>query len=193
MLQVAYPQTASGLLVISGTGCIALSKDASGTVRKLGGWGRMLGDEGGGYWLGLEALKHYAKATDRLVSQGPLFEAIRSEIVRLAGEHFADFRSALYSGTVSPAHFAKIVFDQSHDPAAEAIISRGVGALAELVRALLSRADRKIDSVVTLHGSVATDPLFVELFRSECGGGTEIRTISSVDAVVAALGEAERS
>jgi len=46
-----------GILVISGTGSVAIGQDGQGRVARTGGWGYLLGDEGSGYSIGREALR----------------------------------------------------------------------------------------------------------------------------------------
>ncbi|HEY1388746.1 MAG TPA: BadF/BadG/BcrA/BcrD ATPase family protein [Ktedonobacterales bacterium] len=53
-----------GVAVISGTGSIALGRDAQGTLVRVGGWGHVLGDEGSGFSIGREALQCAVRAAD---------------------------------------------------------------------------------------------------------------------------------
>jgi N-acetylglucosamine kinase-like BadF-type ATPase len=53
-----------GVAVISGTGSIALGRDAQGTLARVGGWGHVLGDEGSGFGIGREALQCAVRAAD---------------------------------------------------------------------------------------------------------------------------------
>ena len=46
-----------GCIVISGTGSVALARDASGREKQTGGWGYLFGDEGSGWWIGVELLR----------------------------------------------------------------------------------------------------------------------------------------
>ena len=46
-----------GLLVVAGTGSIAVARDRRGRWRRAGGWGQLLGDEGSGFWIGRAALR----------------------------------------------------------------------------------------------------------------------------------------
>lgn len=46
-----------GALLIAGTGSGAYAADARGRVRRCGGWGPLLGDDGSAFWLGREALR----------------------------------------------------------------------------------------------------------------------------------------
>ncbi|WP_372508536.1 BadF/BadG/BcrA/BcrD ATPase family protein, partial [Mycobacterium palustre] len=41
-----------GVVLIAGTGVVALAIDADGSLRRADGWGAWLGDEGGGAWIG---------------------------------------------------------------------------------------------------------------------------------------------
>lgn len=50
-------EEASGILLIAGTGSIAIGQDRTGHVRRAGGWGYLLGDEGSGYALAREAIR----------------------------------------------------------------------------------------------------------------------------------------
>ncbi|MCF7946915.1 MAG: hypothetical protein K9K80_03200 [Spirochaetia bacterium] len=45
-----------GYCLISGTGSLALGRQMDGTVKRAGGLGYMLGDEGSAWWIGHEAL-----------------------------------------------------------------------------------------------------------------------------------------
>lgn len=56
---------ADGLILISGTGSVLFGKSGN-KIYRVGGWGRILGDEGSGYWIGLQALKQIVKEYDLL-------------------------------------------------------------------------------------------------------------------------------
>jgi N-acetylglucosamine kinase-like BadF-type ATPase len=52
------------MVIISGTGSVAYARNRSGDVRRVGGLGAQLGDEGSGYALGRAALGAAGKAAD---------------------------------------------------------------------------------------------------------------------------------
>lgn len=56
--------TGPGVLLMVGTGSILWGRDPEGGEIRIGGWGSLLGDEGSGYWLALEALRRVARASD---------------------------------------------------------------------------------------------------------------------------------
>jgi len=53
-----------GLLVVAGTGSIVLGRDARGRVRRAGGLGPLIGDEGSAFWLGREWVRATARGDD---------------------------------------------------------------------------------------------------------------------------------
>jgi N-acetylglucosamine kinase-like BadF-type ATPase len=62
---VEFPdQQNAGVLVIAGTGSHAVTRAPGGVVFHAGGWGPALGDEGSGYWIGREAVRHALRARD---------------------------------------------------------------------------------------------------------------------------------
>ena len=53
-----------GVLLIAGTGSIALALNSSGKMIRAGGWGPTFSDEGGGFWIGQEAIRAALRALD---------------------------------------------------------------------------------------------------------------------------------
>jgi glucosamine kinase len=53
-----------GILLLAGTGSVAFGRSPTGTIARAGGWGPVIGDEGGGTWIGRRALGVVAAAAD---------------------------------------------------------------------------------------------------------------------------------
>ena len=53
-----------GVVCVAGTGSIAFGVNRAGERARAGGWGHLLGDEGSGYAIGLEALRAVCRASD---------------------------------------------------------------------------------------------------------------------------------
>jgi N-acetylglucosamine kinase-like BadF-type ATPase len=53
-----------GVVLVAGTGSIAYGKNAEGLAARAGGWGYLLGDEGGGFWIGRSALSAAVRQFD---------------------------------------------------------------------------------------------------------------------------------
>ena len=125
-----------GITVIAGTGSSIMCKTAQGSVELIGGWGRVLGDEGSGYFIGLEALKAVARDYDGISGA----EALRNA---LGGRYGLGSRyriiEAVYRQQFPVASLAPLVFDlaaQSDDVSRD-ILNRAAALLADQVGAAL--------------------------------------------------------
>lgn len=67
---------APGVLLIAGTGSIALGRNAAGRDRRVGGLGWRMGDQGSGHWIGLRALEAVGAMQDGLGPTTLLTEAL---------------------------------------------------------------------------------------------------------------------
>ncbi|RPI68853.1 MAG: hypothetical protein EHM47_14030 [Ignavibacteriales bacterium] len=65
-----------GSILISGTGSIMFGKDAKGTIHRVGGFGRFIGDEGSGYSIGKKGLAALSKFYDGRGSKTVLSELV---------------------------------------------------------------------------------------------------------------------
>jgi N-acetylglucosamine kinase-like BadF-type ATPase len=63
-----------GILVVAGTGVIVAGRSTDGTIYGTAGFGPILGDEGSGYWIGLEGIKAGLWARDREMKTSLLTE-----------------------------------------------------------------------------------------------------------------------
>jgi glucosamine kinase len=54
----------AGVLLVAGTGSVAFARGPTGTFARCGGWGSVIGDEGGGAWLGRRALSVVTASAD---------------------------------------------------------------------------------------------------------------------------------
>ncbi len=63
-LLLAAAGASTGVAVIAGTGSAAWGINAAGEQARAGGWGYRLGDEGSGYWLVREAVRHSLRRMD---------------------------------------------------------------------------------------------------------------------------------
>ena len=92
-----------GILLIAGTGSIAYARAPDGRFDRCGGWGPVLGDEGGGAWIGRRALNVAAAAADGREPDTALLPA-------LLGVIGADEPSAMitWAANARPADFAAL-------------------------------------------------------------------------------------
>ncbi|MDQ0144807.1 MULTISPECIES: N-acetylglucosamine kinase [Pseudarthrobacter] len=75
-LLLAAGRATTGVAVIAGTGSAAWGRNADGGEARAGGWGYLLGDEGSGYWLGREAVRHSLRRMNQGLPVDQLTEAL---------------------------------------------------------------------------------------------------------------------
>ena len=92
-----------GILVSAGTGSIAYARDPAGAIRRAGGYGWQLGDEGGGYWLGRRALDVAARSQDGRGEGSTLLARLLSA---LGLQHFDDL--VRWAAMATPAQMAAL-------------------------------------------------------------------------------------
>ncbi len=128
----AFP-SGPGVLLLLGSGSAVWGRDPEGREVRVGGWGVLLGDEGSGYWLGLQGLRAVAAATD---GRGPatLLKPMLLERLHLPdAPALIPWMAGAQKGEV--AALAPKVFEAASrgDPAATSVVER---ALAEIRRHL---------------------------------------------------------
>lgn len=75
-LLLAAGGASSGVAVIAGTGSAAWGRNGHGEEARAGGWGYLLGDEGSGYWLGREAVRHSLRRMNQGLEPDELTRAL---------------------------------------------------------------------------------------------------------------------
>jgi glucosamine kinase len=146
-----------GILVIAGTGSNAIGRTVSGSLVSAGGWGPVLGDEGSGYWIGLEAIRAALRAQDHAEVYPPaganpadtLASVLLSEIqahwnLASLGDLVALANLRAPSSTSAPPDFAALAPVVAHcaaqgNPLAACVLQRAGEELANLVALVLRK------------------------------------------------------
>ena len=119
-----------GVVLIAGTGVVALAIGADGALRTADGWGPWLGDEGGGAWIGAAGLRAALRAHDGRGPSTTLLDAARARFGA------PQTWPAQLTGAAALASFAPDVLAAEGDAAALAIVSAAAEALAATARAV---------------------------------------------------------
>ena len=131
----------AGVLVLAGTGSMALGRDGRGRYARAGGWGPLLGDEGSAFWIGREWLRAtmgttgFARARRILRSADP--------VARIASLAPGVLRSAR-RGTGD----------------ARRIVARSQDALADLLVEVSRELRLEAPILVSWSGGLLADPRF---------------------------------
>ncbi len=99
-----------GFILISGTGSIASALKNNGTVVRAGGWGHVLGDEGSGYWIGMQGLARGIASAEGRDEKSLLPELIRSFYTVTSFRELFPFVYTKFD-KAKIASFANIVFE----------------------------------------------------------------------------------
>ena len=147
-----------GVAVLAGTGSIALARDAFGHEARSGGYGYLVSDDGGAFWIGREAITACLQAFDGLGPRTALTSAVLEHTRQRA---VPDLVAWLYRGRQPVERVAALapVVSQTanlHDAVARAILERAGAALADLAWAAARQ----------LWPTTPPDPLEV----ARCGG-----------------------
>ena len=138
-IELAYRANFSegeGILLYAGTGSVAFAIDNLSNSHQIGGWGYLLGDEGAGYWIGREAIRHAMFDIETKAEFEP--KSLTSEILDvIGGKDWSSVKSFVYSQERSViASLSKLVNTSAEagDVDAIRIIRKAAGHLAYLVR-----------------------------------------------------------
>jgi N-acetylglucosamine kinase-like BadF-type ATPase len=156
-----------GIVIIAGTGSIALYRTESGNLLRAGGWGRVLGDEGGGFAIARDALNAVMRQHDG-----------RSEKTLLTPKALAHFGvsspdeliSKVILDRIEIASFAPKVFEAvvERDRVAHSVIVKNANELVELARVLTMQSRPKTRlPVIPMGGLLETDNVYGKMVREK--------------------------
>jgi glucosamine kinase len=145
-----------GVLLISGTGSVAVGRGPAGAVDRCGGWGPTFGDEGGGSWIGRRALSVVAASSDGREPDTSLTGAI------LTAAQVGEVRDLVaWAAAATPAQLAALApavmsVAEAGDLRANSLLSLAVEELALHVRTLARRlfGDERAAVPVALAGGL---------------------------------------
>ena len=141
-----------GVVIVAGTGSIAYGRDAEGRAARSGGWGYVLGDEGGGFWIGRAALNAVVRQFD---GRGPVTSLTERVLMAMQLESPTDLIHAVYAGGLHRYAIAGIapVVQQAADAGdavAADIVSRAGIELAAAASSVIARLEMRGDPFPTL-------------------------------------------
>jgi glucosamine kinase len=132
----AFP-SGPGILLVAGTGSMAHGRSEGGREARTGGWGPLLGDEGSGYSIALEALRSVVRARDGRGPETALTALLLGELGLAAEEALVSWSAEASKGQVAALAPTVIRAALGGDPVALDIEARAVEALRQHVLALV--------------------------------------------------------
>lgn len=155
-----------GICVIAGTGTVAMSFERNGCIRRSGGWGAPLSDEGSGFWIGAELIRQYLRWIDGTGPNNDIFSVFRESFSDCSPEQTAAELGSLQPDRV--AEWAKAVFDHAESNSQCRQIVRTAGQkAAELAISVYKKSafDLEQEIVIAESGSLFKNDLYENSFR----------------------------
>jgi N-acetylglucosamine kinase-like BadF-type ATPase len=157
-----------GVVVIAGTGVVAYGRLDSGEEARSSGWGYLIGDEGSGYWIGIEAIRAACRASDGRGEATALARRIPED---LQVHDLAALHRKLYAQEVSRsaiAALAAVTADAARagDVVAVRLLQRAGQELAQAALAVIVRLGRLDAGLPIYHtgGVFRAGPLILDDF-----------------------------
>ena len=141
-----------GIVIVAGTGSISYGRDAKGRAARSGGWGYVLGDEGGGFWIGRAALHAVVREFD---GRGPRTTLTDRVLAAMHLDRPTDLIHAVYAGGLhryAIADIAPVVHQAADagDAVAADIVSRAGVELAAAATSVITRLEMRGEQFPTL-------------------------------------------
>jgi N-acetylglucosamine kinase-like BadF-type ATPase len=156
-----------GVGLICGTGAICFGRNAEGQTARADGWGYLLGDDGSGFSIGRDAMRHILRAHDGRGPATALSEAVLGHWSLPDASALLDY---VYLQEASPATIASLAAVVNR--AAEA----GDGVALEILR------DAGSELALTLHAVVRRLGLDANSAATPCALAGSVLTRSSLTA-----------
>jgi N-acetylglucosamine kinase-like BadF-type ATPase len=179
-LLLAAGGASTGVAVIAGTGSAAWGKNDAGEEARAGGWGYLLGDEGSGYWLGREAVRHSLRRMNQGLEPDQLGRALLDSVgVEEPGKLIALFHSP-DTGRRYWAQQARLVVEAADagDETSTALVNQAGRDLADLAEQAVRQLG--LDGPVILGSGLGMNvPRLQEAFKAKLAesGITDVRIL----------------
>ncbi|HEY1210081.1 MAG TPA: BadF/BadG/BcrA/BcrD ATPase family protein [Terracidiphilus sp.] len=135
-----------GILQIAGTGSNTIGRAPDGSRESAGGWSSRLGDEGSGYWIGVNSLRRALHAYDQMFDQAQPPQILR-KVGEIWGTPNLDDLINLGDSTPGPdfAALAPAISElaDAGDPVAKETLAQAAADLVDFVLLVRAKLRRK--------------------------------------------------
>jgi N-acetylglucosamine kinase-like BadF-type ATPase len=154
-----------GIGTISGTGSNVFGIGPEGRPWRAGGWGHLLGDEGSGYWLGVQSIKAALRHRE---ASGPETALGKALVEFFAAPSVEALAARIYAKPLTKGEIAAFATETAKlavrgDAVARGLYERGARELGEQIAAVIRQTGLTGDFPVGLIGSAfKAGAVFVE-------------------------------
>lgn len=167
-LLLANARAVAGILAIAGTGSNVLARGTDGRMVQVGGRGTLLGDDGSGYMIASEALRHAARAQDGWGPETTLTEALPRAAKLACFDDLITWGAKASKRDIAALVRAVLSCAQAGDAVARECVAREAALLADQVHAAARRLGNDaaaLPCVYGVGGLFETYTLFVDCFN----------------------------
>ncbi len=148
-----------GIVILVGSGSVAIGKNRIGESVRVGGWGRDAGDEGGEYWLIKKMLEVFTKEIDGRYDRGNLYHILMPLLSIESDMEFHNFsfrNLESYGVTFDDLLdvFIKSAYEDSH---VKDILKEGVQEYKRMIEAIQEKTGYETPISVSYMGQIFHD------------------------------------
>lgn len=155
-----------GAVLIAGTGSVIFGKDKSGRIHRAGGFGRVIGDEGSGYSIGVKTLRTIAAVLDGRDNPNEMFNQFKT-IFHINSED--DLISLIHNPGFDAASIALFTIRCADDnvKVAEKILNDEAGELIKQVKAIKIKMKEDPLKLAMIGSLVENDNFYSKLMKEK--------------------------
>lgn len=155
-----------GSLLIAGTGSVIFGKDRNHKIHRVGGFGRLIGDEGSGNTIGRRGLNMVAKEFDERGDKTLLTEILLRDF---GINDSAQLITEVYRNNFDLASFAPKVIEaaQNGDACANRILEEESDELLFHVKSIFKMIGEETLKLCLMGGTIATENYYSEMFKKK--------------------------
>lgn len=149
-----------GIILISGTGSICYGRNKEGKVKRAGGWGHIIGDEGSGYYIGISAINHIGREHDGIEEKTIMSDLILKHLNLKSAEGLIEYVYRSGAGKAEIASLARFVDEayKNGDNIARGILLKAASELFMCCKAVIQTLNLENREVfLALNGSVVVN------------------------------------
>ena len=155
-----------GSILIAGTGSIMFGKDRNGEIHRVGGFGRLIGDEGSGLTIGRRGLNIVAKSFDGRVTETLLTKMI-AEKFNITNQ--SELITKVYSDKIKIQHVAPLVMEAAikGDNLCKDILDKESDELLLHIVAMNRKLKEDKMKVVFIGGTITNENLYSQMLKDK--------------------------
>lgn len=155
---------APGSIMIAGTGSIMFGKDSDGSIHRVGGFGRYIGDEGSGYVLGRQGLIAASKDYDGRGDKTIITELLKT---KFGISNSQELITAVYKENFDIASAAPLVIEAASngDSVCRVIVMDQLEELLAHIKSMQRLIDEKEMRLSFIGGLITTDNYYANSFK----------------------------